>query len=230
MTELPTHALEKIYIEFLFVDFLEVFERRLATDEQKWSNKFCKGNHGLPACALKSLIPNAGEDKYRREIVKLLKVLEPRQYASGDVIQDQYDEVFEVLYIMKGRVGVGYRLYNEQAFGVVLQRGHVVNDYAVMTQRVSEFRYEVIIEPQVDGLAIRRIEFVKLLESQYWERMAISWQTNYQRRIQAPMVEHREDVAEKFAGTHSEKLCPVSAFGVGVAEKLYLMPRRKKQK
>ena len=102
-------------------------------------------------------------------------MLEPRQYASGDIIQDQYDEVFEVLYIMKGRVGVGYRLYNEQAFGVVLQRGHVVNDYAVMTQRVSEFRYEVIIEPQVEGLAIRRIAFVKLLESQYWERMAMRW-------------------------------------------------------
>ena len=56
------------------------------------------------------------------------------------------------------------------------------------------------------------------------------WQTNYQRRIQAPMIEHREDMAEKFAGTHSEKICPVSAFGVGVAEKLFMMPRRIKKK
>ena len=37
-------------------------------------------------------------------------------------------------------------------------------------------------------------------------------------------------MAEKFAGTHSEKICPVSAFGVGVAEKLFLVPRRMKKK
>lgn len=47
-------------------------------------------------------------------------MLEPRVYPASTLIQDQYDEVFEVLYVMKGRVGVGYRLYNETPIGVVL--------------------------------------------------------------------------------------------------------------
>ena len=75
---------------------------------------------------------DGGEKAYRKNIVQLVKVLEPRQYPASTLIQDQYDEVFEVLYVMKGRIGVGYRLYNETPIGVVLQRGHVINDYALM--------------------------------------------------------------------------------------------------
>lgn len=46
---------------------------------------------------------------------------------------------------MKGRVGVAYRLFNELFFGLALQQRYVINDYAMLRQKVSEFIYQPII-------------------------------------------------------------------------------------
>ena len=53
-------------------------------------------------------------------LVDFVKTLEPRFYKQGqsDMIQDQYEEIFEVVFITKGAVGVGYRLFNEIFYGM----------------------------------------------------------------------------------------------------------------
>lgn len=79
----------------------------------------------------------------------------PRQYLIGDIFQEQYDEVFEVMYIMKGKVGVGYRIFNDLIMGKVLKERSTVNDYAIICNKVSEFLYQPILEI-VDGFAIKR--------------------------------------------------------------------------
>ena len=85
--------------------------------------------------------------KDRFHIVQLLRHLEPRYYnVDEDIIQDQFCEVFEVLYIMKGKVGVGYRLFNTVFLGMVLNQRNVINDYALIQNKVSEFIYKPIIE------------------------------------------------------------------------------------
>jgi hypothetical protein len=43
---------------------------------------------------------------------KFLTYLEPRYFNEGDTIQEQNEEVYEVTFIMKGKAGVGYRLFN----------------------------------------------------------------------------------------------------------------------
>jgi len=64
---------------------------------------------------------------------KFLSFLEPRRYfQGGGLIQDQNEEVYEVFYIMQGRVGVGYRLFNNIYFGLALQPRHTINDYAML--------------------------------------------------------------------------------------------------
>jgi hypothetical protein len=45
---------------------------------------------------------------------------------------------------------------------------HVVNDYAMLTDKVSEYLYMPIIE-HVNGLVLRRKSFVKLYEEHYWQ-------------------------------------------------------------
>jgi len=44
-----------------------------------------------------------------------LVTFEPRIYRNTDeeFIQDQYEEIFEVVFINKGFVAVGYRIFNE---------------------------------------------------------------------------------------------------------------------
>ena len=43
---------------------------------------------------------------------------------------------------MKGKVGVGYRIFNKIFYGMALQPRHAVNDYAMLRNKVSEFLYQ----------------------------------------------------------------------------------------
>jgi len=42
---------------------------------------------------------------------------------------------------MKGKIGVGYRIFKDVFIGLTLNRGHVINDFVVIEQKVSEFLY-----------------------------------------------------------------------------------------
>lgn len=101
--------------------------------------------------------------KTRSHLINLLKYLEPRRYLAEELIQDQFSEVFEVTYIMRGQAAVGYRLLNDTYFGMVLSKGRVLNDFAVIQNKVSEFLYKAVVE-NVEGLAIRREKFNLLLK------------------------------------------------------------------
>ena len=114
---------------------------------------------------------------------------------------------------MKGRVGVGYRLFNESFTGLALSPGDVINDYALLVGKVSEFAYDPIIE-HVEGLALRRVNFNELLEASYWKRLRDQWKQAYKRKIQAPLHEHREETVERFHNRLDQ--VDVRAFGVGV--------------
>ena len=45
---------------------------------------------------------------------------------------------------MSGDVGVGYRLLNQVHVKKVLLKGDIINDYALMKDKVSEFFYIVL--------------------------------------------------------------------------------------
>lgn len=80
---------------------------------------------------------------------EFVKRLEPRIYDknAGDIIQDQYEEVFEVVFIMNGTIGVGYRLFNEVFYGVSIVMSKTkriispINDYSCISNKSSEFLY-----------------------------------------------------------------------------------------
>lgn len=104
----------------------------------------------------------------RNFLVHFVKKLEPRIYQknSGEMIQDQYEEIFEVVFIMKGAVGVGYRLFNEIFYGKKLIMTNkkaggkpltVINDYSSLLNKCSEFLYKPI--DSVEALAMRKQKF-----------------------------------------------------------------------
>lgn len=92
---------------------------------------------------------------------KFLTFLEPRYFNLNDIIQEQNEEVYEVIFIMKGKVGVGYRLFNQIFYGMALQPRHVVNDYAMLRNRVSEFIYKPILD-SIEGLSINKNDWTHL--------------------------------------------------------------------
>lgn len=79
------------------------------------------------------------------------------------MIQDQYAEIFEVVYIQKGAVGVGYRLFEEIFYGARIamsaqnKKISAINDYSCLHNKCSEFLFTPL-EP-TEALAVRRENF-----------------------------------------------------------------------
>lgn len=107
-------------------------------------------------------------------MVQFVRNLEPRKYTiDGDVIQEQYEEIFEVVFILNGAVGVGYRLFDEFFFGktILISKGprvlgqkklNVINDYSCITNKGSEFLYRAI--ETTEAFAMRRPQFLEQME------------------------------------------------------------------
>lgn len=141
MDQLPETTVQQIYIDYVFQDYVYKFRHQFRYKSKVGQTIFLQRE----------------DPAFRPHLLKLLKELQPRQYlvGSNNMIQDQFQEVFEVLYIMKGKVGVGYRLFNEIFLGIALKERQVMNDYAIIQEKVSEFLYQPILE-NVEGLALNR--------------------------------------------------------------------------
>ena len=97
--------------------------------------------------------------KFRVFLVKFLNCLEPRRYAEANgIIQDQFQEVFEVLFVMHGSVVVGYRLFNETFYARSMNQNVVVGDFACLNNKVSEFLY--CGKELVSGFAVKKEKFM----------------------------------------------------------------------
>jgi hypothetical protein len=133
--------------------------------------------------------------------VSFVKYLEPRHYiqSSGEFIQDQYEEIFEVVFITKGSVGVGYRLFNEIFYGIQITMNKqrkvisVINDYSCLYNKCSEFLYQPI--DQADAFAIRRGNYEEVMQESIGKRLRNKISKAYKYIIQEPLHEHRDEMA-----------------------------------
>lgn len=102
-------------------------------------------------------------------------------------MQEQYEEIFEVTFIISGAMGVGYRLFNEIFYGVQIVMNNnkkticPINDYSCIMNRVSEFLYKPI--DMVEALAVRKDNFKELLEHPMAKKMLPAIKVNYTYQI-----------------------------------------------
>ena len=141
MDELPYSVQSEIFIGYLFQDFLYTY-RFYFSPKRPSTFSFC-------------------QQEQKEFLVDFVKCLEPRMYKQTDqeMIQDQYEEVHEVVFIQRGQVAIGYRLFNETFYGkrMRLQDGRngtsTINDYSCLYNKCSEFLYRPI--DQVHAFATR---------------------------------------------------------------------------
>lgn len=114
--------------------------------------------------------------------------LEPRLYDNKqELIQDQYEEIFEVVFVTNGSVGVGYRLFNEVFYGmrIVMSKNKriisPINDYSCLCNKSSEFLYQPI--DKVEAVAIRREHFNEIIEDPIANRIRPFIAKNYKYMI-----------------------------------------------
>ena len=107
-----------------------------------------------------------------------------------------------MVYITKGAVGIGYRLFNEVFFGMQILMSKskkiisVINDYSCLNNKCSEFLYQPI--DHVEGFGMRREHFNRVMEDPQAKLLKIEIARNYKYTLQEPLHEHRNEMASKF--------------------------------
>ena len=123
---------------------------------------------------------------------------------------------------MKGKVGVGYRLFNSVHYGRIITTKNTVNDYAMLRDRMSEFIYRPIIE-SVEGLCMRRENWSTIFKLPFFNKIyARRWCDKYLETIKKPLDDHRSLTAERFQ--NRQDYVEISAFGVDYNSKLTQKP------
>ena len=181
MDELPLKVQSEIFVDYLFVDFLydyrsffnpskkskiaeEIVRRKM--QENKTTINFLQ----LDKCTWKLFAENKEGEHHKLFLVDFVKKLEPRYYNSQTgLIQNQYEEIFEVVFILRGTVAVGYSIFNEIFYGTQIimtkakKRVVPINDYSCIYNKVSEFLYKPI--DYVEALSMRREHFDSLMNN-----------------------------------------------------------------
>lgn len=144
INELPNSTKQAIYIEYLFRDFL-----------YKFNDFFTVVKNGS--------ILQKTDIKWRQFIVRFLDCLEPRRYQATDdeFIQDQFQEVFEVVFVCRGRIIVGYRLFKEVFYAKIVSKSASIGDFSCLNNKVSEFLYKA--SETVTGFAIKKEKFSMIM-------------------------------------------------------------------
>ena len=111
------------------------------------------------------------------------------------MIQEQYEEVFEAVFLSRGAVAIGYRLFENVYYarkmfmakpkpGQVakpLQKNKgtfpVINDYSCLYNKSAEFLYRPI--DAVEAFAIRKYKFMELLRWKAARHIIPEIQINY---------------------------------------------------
>lgn len=146
--------------------------------------------------------------------MRVLDCLEPRRYQATDdeFIQDQFQEVFEVVFVCRGRIIVGYRLFKEVFYAKIVSKSASIGDFSCLNNKVSEFLYKA--SETVTGFAIKKEKFTMIMRQSLAKQLISKIKHNYINKIREPVVSHREIEARKFQ-TRIDYV-DLSAFGVGV--------------
>ena len=184
LKQLPQSVTRRLYLEFLFRDFLYTFKVYFRMND--------------PLLSIKGQA--LGDDsRYKKFIVQVCHNLEPRIYKNNKVIQEQFHEVYEMLFITEGSVRVGYRLFNETHYGKMLEKKAVVNDYSCAFDKCSEFLYTAF-SAQVKGYAIRKNSFLALTKQKEIGTAFVNFiEKTYVGNFQRPLNEHRQEQIQRNA-------------------------------
>ena len=107
--------------------------------------------------------------------------------------------MFEVFYVTKGAVCVGYRLFDEIFYGMRLVMSQekkvisAINDYSCLHGKCSEFLYMPV--DITEALAMRRGNFNEVMEDPVAKKLIPVIARIYKYVVQKPVHEHRDEMS-----------------------------------
>merc|ERR1711871_1287172 len=144
MDELPNNIRTDIYKDFLFADFLYMFNVHFKMQrEQTMAN-----------ASNKQQFYDWADTQYSQFMIALLQALEPRFYDVGEMIFEENDEVNEQIYVItktpnlgkdqNNKYVVGFTDVKQRYFNVRLGYKTIIGGYENIFGRRSEFCYKAI--------------------------------------------------------------------------------------
>lgn len=91
----------------------------------------------------------------------------PRHFQVGELLLEEGQGVSEVMFQLKGHIGVGPLLADEVSIAVIYEQRCVVGDYAALRGVPSFTNYKVVGNRPVLAAAIPALVFVKVLAEKY---------------------------------------------------------------
>lgn len=148
--------------------------------------------------------------EYRKYLINFVQRLEPRFYRN-QIIQGQYEEVSEVLYVTSGSIFVSYRLFNEIFQAICIKANqNVIGDFSCLYNKVSEFMYQA--HENIYGFAMSKKNFLKIMNHRIGKQQINNIKHMYVNNIRNLVNDHRLIQSKKFKSRSD--YVDLSVFGV----------------
>lgn len=159
LDQLPLDVQDRLYCQFIFKDFLESFQEEFRIQKVSTKGEFLFGA-GVE-WNIRSYY-TFEDQQYRLFIINLLENIEPIYFNQNERIIDELDEFNEVLFIQKGKIGIGFEM-NRITWISLQKEKAVIGDYGVTFNQRSNFIYHAITE--CEGQFVRKAAWKQLIES-----------------------------------------------------------------
>ena len=87
----------------------------------------------------------------------ILRQLEPRHQAKGEIVFEELDEVNEVVFFMTGAVDIGFEINRKISYVLRIDNNILIGAYNIAYNKRSKYNYKTT--KSCTGFSIRRIEW-----------------------------------------------------------------------
>jgi hypothetical protein len=146
MEQLPNDVQDRIYNNFMFHRFLNVF----------------LGFFKVPIGQSQTLY-KWDNPVYREFMLKLLRGMQPRKYSNGEIIFNQLAEVGEVIFVEHGDVDVGFEISYKRYWVLRLFDHSIIGGLNCMANLTTFFLYRCASE-NFNGYSIKKDVWMSLMK------------------------------------------------------------------
>lgn len=161
--QLNDDTIDLFYRSCLFYQFVEYYGKFFEIPKSPPRKSFTRIQHARYTW---------GDPEYNVFLRNLLKLLEPIEFAQGEVIREELDEFTEVIFLISGVFEVGYNI-NQISKYVIKEQQIMIGAYDVTFYKRSLFNYRIIPNKKASGYFIRQGNWhQKLMKNQHCSKYA----------------------------------------------------------
>ena len=159
MDQLPDEVQDKLYSHFLFLSFTTTFTEMFRVPKYGIDTLPVRNSVNIPVKA--ELIYNWDDQNFREFMMEILTNLEPRFIPRDRIIFKELEEIYEVLFVSKGNVDVGFEINRRQKFVLRFSNKVIIGGYNCTFNKKTIFVFKS--KTDVSGHMLRKKVWLSLM-------------------------------------------------------------------